>query len=124
MPPSSNPSQMIDNIPKTPTQTPMPVPQKAPAAMKKPAPSYRKKLTKKEKVTQYLKKIEQDSAELVLQDLLEEMEKSQKECSLLRTMNLGLKKEMDEFKSQLIRDRLFNFGLTMEMENGADDVFN
>ena len=61
-------------------------------------------------MTQYLKQIEQDSVELVLQDLFEEMEKSQKECSLLRTMNIGLKKEMDEFKTQIIRDKLYNFG--------------
>lgn len=71
--------------------------------MKKPI-----KTTRKQRVTQFVHKIHEDSLEQVVRDILEENVKLRKEIESLRVANVSLKRDMDELTHALLQDRLKN----------------
>ena len=66
------------------------------------------KTTRKQRVTQFVHKVHEDSLELVLKDILEENVKLRKEIESLRVQNVSLKRDMDELTHALLQDRLKN----------------
>ena len=66
------------------------------------------KTTRKQRITQYVHKIHEDSLEKVVRDVLEENVKLRKEIESLRVANVSLKRDMDELTHALLQDRLKN----------------
>ena len=66
------------------------------------------KTTRKQRVTQFVHKIHEDSIDLVLKDILDENVKLRKEIESLRVQNVSLKRDMDELTHALLQDRLKN----------------
>ena len=66
------------------------------------------KTTRKQRVTQFIQKVNNDSLEQVLKDILDENARLRKEIEALRVQNVSLKREQEELMHSLLQDRLKN----------------
>lgn len=66
------------------------------------------KTTRKQRTQKYIKKIQNDSADQILTDILTENKRLRKEIENLRIANTSLKREHEELIHALLSDRLKN----------------
>lgn len=77
--------------------------------MKKPC-----KTTRKQRVNQFIRKINDDTIEQVVKDILEENVRLRKEIEALRVQNVSLKREHEELIHAILQDRLKNQNSDLE----------
>ena len=68
------------------------------------------KITRKQRVTNFIKKINEDSLEKVMEDILNENKRLRREVESLRVANTSLKREYEEMMHSILQDRLKNQG--------------
>lgn len=66
------------------------------------------KTTRKQRVTSLIKKINEDSLEMVIQDILTENKRIRRELENMRVQNTSLKREYEELMHNILKDRLTN----------------
>ena len=72
------------------------------------------KTTRRQRVSQYIKKINEDNLEQVVKDVLEENTRLRKEIEALRIQNVSLKREHEDLIHALLQDRLKKHGNDLE----------
>lgn len=72
------------------------------------------KSTRKQRVTQFIKKINEDNMQQVTKDVLIENKRLRKEIESLRVANASLKREYEELMHSILKDRLKNQGCDFE----------
>lgn len=75
------------------------------------------KTTRKQRISQYVHKVNEDSLEQVMKDILEENSKLRREIESLRVANVSLKREMEELTHCLLQDRLKNQSTDLDFFN-------
>lgn len=66
------------------------------------------KTTRRQRTQMYIKKIKDDSTDLILSDILTENKRLRREIENLRVANTSLKREHEELVHALLSDRLKN----------------
>lgn len=67
------------------------------------------KLSRKQRVSQYVKRISDDNMEQVLEDILKENKRLRRELETARIQNTSLRREYEELTHAILRDRLGNY---------------
>ena len=72
------------------------------------------KTTRRQRVNQFIHKINEDTLDQVVKDILEENVRLRKEIESLRVQNVSLKREHEELIHALLQDRLKNQNSDLE----------
>lgn len=68
------------------------------------------KITRKQRVTKFIKRVNDDSMEKIMEDILNENARLRRELESMRVANTSLKREYEEMMHSIFQDRLKNQG--------------